>query len=45
MKRVFLTILCVLIAVLLLATIVGPGMILNAVRQPEPAEGYTYTPY
>ena len=43
MKRVFLSILCILMAVALIATLFGPGMILNAVRQPEPAENYIYS--
>lgn len=25
-----------------MATLIGPGIILNAVRQPEPAESYVY---
>lgn len=43
MKKALLWILSILTAVSILATLVGPGMILNAVRQPAPAETYTYS--
>jgi hypothetical protein len=34
--------LIVFAALLLIATVFGPGIILNIVRQPEPAETYAY---
>ena len=43
MKTKALWMIGVLAALLLIATFVGPGMILNAVRQPEPAETYAYS--
>ena len=42
MKKTFLWILGILIALSLIATLIGPGIILNAVRQEEPAETYAY---
>lgn len=43
MKKKLLTILGILTALLLAATVIGPGIILSAVRQPEPAENYAYS--
>ena len=43
MKKVCLRILVVLLLLALVATIVGPGIILNAVRQPEVEENYAYS--
>ena len=43
MKKKLLKIAVVLVALALIATIVGPGLILNAVRQPEPDTGYAYS--
>ena len=43
MKKILLWIVSVLLILALAATLVGPGMILNAVRQPEPAETYAYS--
>lgn len=43
MKKKLLTILCILTVLLLAATVIGPGIILSAVRQPEPAENYAYS--
>ena len=42
MKKKLLISLGILALVLLLATLLGPGLILAAVRQPEPAEDYAY---
>ena len=42
MKKKLLCILAVLAALVLIATLVGPGVILSAVRQPEPEEGFAY---
>ena len=42
MKKTLLGILAVLAALVMIATLVGPGVILNAVRQPEPEEDFTY---
>ena len=43
MKKVFLRILGVLVLLAVVATLVGPGIILNAVRQPEVEENYAYS--
>ena len=43
MKKKLLWIISILIALVLLATLMGPGIILNAVRQPEPAASYAYS--
>ena len=43
MKKKLLTVLCVLLALILLATTIGPHIVLAAVRQPEPAETYAYS--
>ena len=43
MKKKLLCTVCVLLAVALLATLIGPGIILSVVRQPEPAESYAYS--
>ena len=42
MKKKLLCILAVLAALVLIATLVGPGVILNAGRQPEPEDGFAY---
>ena len=42
MKKKLLCILAVLAALVMIATLVGPGVILSAVRQPEPEEGFAY---
>ena len=42
MKKKLLWIIAILTALVLMATLIGPGIILNAVRQPEPAESYVY---
>ena len=43
MKKKLLRIGIVLVVLVLVATLVGPGIILNAVRQPEPETGYAYS--
>lgn len=43
MKKKLLWVAAILCALALAATVFGPGMILNAVRQPEPAESYAYS--
>ncbi|MBR5125747.1 MAG: DUF2817 domain-containing protein [Oscillospiraceae bacterium] len=43
MKKKLLYILGILAVLVLLATLIGPGIILNAVRQPETAESYAYS--
>lgn len=43
MKRRLIWVLSILLAVVLAATIVGPSIILNAVRQEEPAAEYAYS--
>ena len=43
MKKKLIWIFGILAALALMATLVGPGIILNAVRQPEPAENYAYS--
>lgn len=43
MKKKLLCVLCVFAALILAATLLGPGIILNAVRQDEPAESYAYS--
>ena len=42
MKKKLLCILGVLAALVMIATLVGPGVILSAVRQPEPEDGFAY---
>ena len=42
MKKKLLCILAVLAALVMIATLVGPGVILSAVRQPEPEDGFAY---
>jgi predicted deacylase len=42
MKKKLLCLMAVLAALVMIATLVGPGVILNAVRQPEPEEGFAY---
>lgn len=43
MKKKLLWIVGILSTLVLIATLAGPGIILNAVRQPEPAERYAYS--
>ena len=43
MKKRFLWSACILCAIFLAATLLGPGIILHAVRQPEVAESYAYS--
>lgn len=43
MKKKLVWILGVMTALVLIATLIGPGIILHAVRQPEPAEHYSYS--
>ena len=43
MKKKLMIVLLILAAVLLLATLIGPRLILAAVRQPESAETYAYS--
>ena len=43
MKKKLLWLFVILAALALLATLAGPGLILNAVRQPEPDEHYAYS--
>ena len=42
MKKKLLCILAVLASLAIIATLVGPGVILSAVRQPEPEDGFAY---
>lgn len=42
MKKKLLCILAVLAALVMIATLVGPGVILSAVRQSEPEDGFAY---
>lgn len=42
MKKKLLRIAVILCAIVLLATLIGPHVILSVVRQPEPAESYAY---
>ena len=43
MKKKLLTVLCILLALILLATAIGPHIVLAAVRQPRPADSYAYS--
>ena len=43
MKKKFLWCACILGAIVLVATLIGPSIILHAVRQPEVAESYAYS--
>ena len=43
MKKTVFWIIGILAALIAIATLIGPGLILNAVRQPEPAEQYAYS--
>ena len=43
MKKKLIWIVSILLALVILATLIGPGIILNAVRQPEPENGYAYS--
>ena len=42
-KKKLFRILAVIAGLVLIATLVGPGIILHAVRQPEPADSYAYS--
>ena len=42
MKKKLIWILCILLTAVLIATLIGPSIILNAVRQPKPAAEYAY---
>ena len=42
MKKKLLWIAAILCAIALIATLIGPGIILSIVRQPQPAESYAY---
>lgn len=43
MKKILLWIVTILVTIVLLATLIGPGIILSVVRQPEPETGYAYS--
>ena len=43
MKKKLLTVLCIVLALILLATAIGPHIILAAVRQSRPADSYAYS--
>ena len=43
MKKRFLWSACILCAIFLAATLIGPSIILHAVRQPDVAESYAYS--
>jgi len=43
MKKKFLWIAAILLSLVLIASLIGPGIILKAVRQPEPEEHYAYS--
>ena len=43
MKKKLLTVLCIVLALILLATAIGPHIVLAAVRQPRPADSYAYS--
>ena len=43
MKKKYLWIFCIIAAILILASLIGPALILQAARQPEPAETYAYS--
>ena len=43
MKRKLLWVVSILLALALLATLIGPGIVLRIVRQPLPAESYAYS--
>ena len=43
MKKELLWIIGILTALVLIATLIGPHIILNAVRQPEAADSYAYS--
>ena len=42
MKKKLLWVIGILVAVIVLATLIGPILILNAVRQPQSGENYAY---
>ena len=43
MKKKFICTLCILLALVLLATLIGPSIVLSAARQPESTSGYAYS--
>ena len=43
MKKKLIWIFGILCLLALVATVIGPGIILNAVKQPEPAQTYAYS--
>ena len=43
MKKKLISVFCVLVVLVLAATLIGPYVILNAVRQPEVTENYAYS--
>ena len=43
MKKKLTVAVCVVLALVVIATLIGPGIILNAVRQPESAPSYAYS--
>ena len=43
MKKKYLWTFCIIAAILILASLIGPALILQAARQPEPAETYAYS--
>ena len=43
MKKKLIWIMSIILALVLAATCIGPGIILKAVRQPEPGDGYAYS--
>ena len=43
MKKKLLCVVAILCAIALIATVFGPGIILNMVRQPQVAESYAYS--
>ena len=43
MKKTYFWVIGILAALIVIATLIGPGIILHAVRQPEPADNYAYS--
>ena len=43
MKKKWLWAVCVILVLAVLATLIGPGLVLRAARQPEPAQTYAYS--
>ena len=43
MKKKLIWIVSILLALVILASLIGPSIVLNAVRQPEPESGYAYS--